>query len=495
MNNILFIAQDYIIDFIRIFIISIFTINVGLRVLNMKGIMKEKILKIIIAILLINSFCIYIQEIANTTISIICLNFLLSMLFSNITINKIGYSILITTLSLSINYIIYTISTIICFIIFKIINIDNKYIIMIFITLIYVILMIILYQIKRFSKGISFLKRNKNDEYFEILILNISSTLFLAIAILTNFSRESMKSIFAFIIIFSILMFITIQKSLQLYYKQKLLKQNLEESKNIIEKKDKIIEEKDRKIEEVEKENLKLHKKIHSINHRQDSLEYKLDTLSQQTEIASEIDIRDRINRISKTITEDKVVIELTKTNIQTIDDMLKYMQSECIKNNIDFELKISGNIRYMTNNYVSKDDLEILIADTVKNAIIAIKHSNNINKSILVRLGIIDGIYSLYVYDTGIEFQINTLLNLGIKPSTTHSDNGGTGMGFMNTFDTLNKYKASILIEEIGKESKDNYTKAVIIKFDNNNNYKINSYRAEKIKEKEPKNIIIEKL
>ena len=153
MNNIVFAVQDYIIDFVRIFIISNFTINVGLRVINIKDIMKEKILKIIISILLINTFCIYIQEIANTTISIVCLNFLLSILFSNITINKIGYSILITTLSLSINYIIYTVSTIICFIIFKIINIDNKYIIMIFMTLIYIVLMIILYHIKRCSKG------------------------------------------------------------------------------------------------------------------------------------------------------------------------------------------------------------------------------------------------------------------------------------------------------------------------------------------------------
>ena len=169
-------------------------------------------------------------------------------------------------------------------------------------------------------------------------------------------------------------------------------------------------------------------------------------------------------------------------------------MQSKCIKNNIDFELKINGNIHHMINNIVSKEDLEILIADLIKNAIIAISYSDNINKSILVRLGIIDGIYSLYVYDTGIEYKIETLLNLGIKPSTTHADNGGTGMGFMNTFDTLNKYKASLIIKEYGKESKDNYTKAIIIKFDKNNDYKINSYRAEKIKEKEPKNIIVEK-
>lgn len=489
MDNIILIMQDYIIDFLRMLVISIFTLIVNLKIinLNIKNIIKQNLLKLIILLFFINNFCIYMQKIINPTIGIICLNFLLSVLFSDLTSSKIGYSILITTVSLSINYIIYTMSTIISFIVFKVINVENKYIIIILIILIYMILMGFLYKIKRFSKGISFLKKNKDNEYFEILILNISTTFFLSFAFFTNANIEAMKSIFVYIVIFSILMFITIQKSLQLYYKQELLKQNLEESK-------KDIENKDKKIEELGKENFKLHKKIHSINHSIESLEYKLDMLSQKSEIASEIDIRDRINEISKMIEEDKVVIELTKTNIEIIDDILKNMQSKCIKNNIDFELKINGNIHHMINNIISKKDLEILIADLIKNAIIAISYSDNVNKSILVRLGVIDGIYSLYVYDTGIEFNIETLLNLGIKPSTTHADNGGTGMGFMNTFDTLNKYKASIIIEELGKESKDNYTKAVIIKFDKNNNYKINSYRAEKIKEKEPKNIIIEK-
>ena len=173
---------------------------------------------------------------------------------------------------------------------------------------------------------------------------------------------------------------------------------------------------------------------------------------------------------------------------------MLKYMQSECTKNKIDFDLKINGNIHHMTNKYVEKETLEILLADLVKNAIIAINYSKNINKSILVKLGIIDGIYSIYVYDSGIEFEINTLINLGKKPSTTHADSGGTGMGFMNTFDSLNKYNASIQINEIGKESKDNYTKYIAIKFDNKHELKINSYRKEEIEKlNNNKDIILE--
>ena len=157
---------------------------------------------------------------------------------------------------------------------------------------------------------------------------------------------------------------------------------------------------------------------------------------------------------------------------------MLKCMQVECIKNKIELNLQIKGNIHQMTNNYVSVDDLQILIADHVKNAIIAIKHSNNIYKNILIRLGNIDGDYGLYIYDTGIEFENETLKKLGKEPSTTHAKDGGSGMGFMNTFDTLNKYNASMTIKEIGKPSCDNYTKLIIVKFDNKNNVKIVSYK-----------------
>ena len=50
--------------------------------------------------------------------------------------------------------------------------------------------------------------------------------------------------------------------------------------------------------------------------------------------------------------------------------------------------------------------------------------------------------------------------------------------MGFMNTFGTLKKYEASLIIEEYNKPSKDNYTKVINIKFDKKNEFKIKSYR-----------------
>ena len=120
-----------------------------------------------------------------------------------------------------------------------------------------------------------------------------------------------------------------------------------------------------------------------------------------------------------------------------------------------------------MTNHLITEDELDTLLADHIKDAIIAINYSENSNRSILVRLGKINDIYSLYIYDSGIQFEKDVLDKLGKEPITTHKDSGGTGMGFMNTFDTLNKTNASLTIKQIGPPSKDNYTKVIMITFD----------------------------
>ena len=63
-----------------------------------------------------------------------------------------------------------------------------------------------------------------------------------------------------------------------------------------------------------------------------------------------------------------------------------------------------------MTNNAVAKEDLEILLADHIKNAIIAVNHTENINRTIMVRLGKIDSIYGINIYDSGAELETENL-------------------------------------------------------------------------------------
>ena len=414
-----------------------------------------------------------IKEDVNFFINVIRSILIISVIFSR---NKITKSIIATVISFAINYTILYITLVISFLFYLFTKTFNNYINLIVILVSYLILLHLFFNIKRFKRGFSFLKSDDKNEYLDILVLNISIITVLLISILIHsdliLARELMLGTVTAIFI----MFVAIKKSVQIYYKQKLLIQDLNETKNELEKTK-------NDLKQVEEENLGLSKKSHSIAHKQKSLEYKLQQLLMNTEIGSEQagEVQDRIKEIQKDLYKDKVKVKLSKTEIPKIDDMLEYMQSECIKNKIEFELQISGNIHYMVNNLISKEDLEILLADHIKDGIIAINHTDNINRSILVRLGEIDGIYSLYIYDSGIEFEKETLANLGKKPITTHTNEGGTGMGFMNTFDTLKKYQASLTINELSESNKDNYTKVLIFKFDKKNEFKIISYRSKK--------------
>ena len=470
--------------FLKILISIIVTYYINIKVLsnNTVCIEKYKVIFIINAVI-IATICKIIESLSGEIITLYMITFM-SISYSIITKEKLGYAILLVTIAFAINQIIFYIATIISFLPNFIFTIENKYTNFVIIVLIYLVLVIRIMQIKRLKNGIKFLEKQKNNEYFNLIILLISIIILFLVIVLSDraIRVEVLYKVGFGLIIFAIIMGMFIQKSLQLYYKQKMLVKDLEETKEEL-------EEKNNKIKELEKEIIKSGKRSHSISHRQKILEHKLEELSMKSEI-SEMDIKSRIEKIGKDIRKEPVIV-LAKTGIVEIDDVLNYMKSECLKKKIDFQLQLSGNIYKMINNYVSKDELEILLADHIKNAIIAIEHSENINKSILVRLGRLDGTYGLYVYDSGIEFEIETFLKLGKKPATTHKDSGGTGMGFMNTFDTLRKHNASFIIEEYGKPVTDNFTKVLKFKFDNKNEFKICTYRKEEIEKQDKEKIL----
>lgn len=478
LNSVNFMLQipdiSKIVYFLKICFMSTVTCYTAYKLTDNIIMFKKKLIKIIIINIVISYITTIIRYIFNLFISDICLIFILGCMQSIINKQKIGYSILLITIALAINYIILFLTTVLTFPINIFYNIKNDYINLMLIIIIYLILICLLFKIKKFKHGFLFLKRNIENEYIEIWVLNISSIILFSSIIFNSSNFQITRKLFIGFIIFSIIMFITIQKSLQLYYKQRLLVQDLEETK-------KELEDKKKEVKQLEQENLNFSKTSHSIAHKQKALEYKLNELALKNEIAEEIDVKNRLNNITKQISEEPE-IEIPKTNISEIDDMLNYMKSECIKNKIKFEVQLNGNIYQMINNHITKEELEILIADHVKNAIIAVKCSNNSNRSILVRIGKIDGQYSIYIYDSGIEFEINTLHKLGKIPSTTHKESGGTGMGFMNTFDTLKKHKASITINEYGKPVKDNYTKVIMIVFNKKDEFNIISYRQKEI-------------
>ena len=401
---------------------------------------------------------------------------LLSMTLINVIIyrKKVSTCLIGTTISICINYIFYIISVVVSYVPNAILKINNDYMSLMIITIIYFIIILKTSNIKKIKYGFYFLQNKLDNSYIVTIIFNICIIILLVIITIQDKSFWNMRIPALMLFILSISMFFTIKQSIELYYKQNLLVKDLETTK-------KELEEKKQEIDKLEKENLEFSKTSHSLAHKQKALEFKLEQLMKKDiDLKSKENIKEEIENVSKELYKEPNEVELAKTEIESIDNMFSYMQAKCIKDNIKFELQVVGNIHYMINNLISENELEILIADHIKDAIIAINNCDNLNRSILVRIGKIDNVYSLLIYDSGIEFTKEVLDNLGKKPITTHADTGGTGMGFMNTFDTLNKTKASLIINEIGKPCEDNYTKVLIFKFDNQNEFKVNLYKNE---------------
>ena len=365
----------------------------------------------------------------------------------------------------------------------------------VFILIISLCIFELVFRVKRIKNGFNFLNNKNINKTITIIAMLFTGVILLFFSILQK-TDEINKITWLFFGDVLILVSIVIWTKSEI---TKQYKRNMKDRTIEIQKKE--IDEQAKIIEDIKKENLRLAKAIHKYNNRLCALELGAKNLiekSDKTEFADELCcILKETKEISKCFSEETTIIKtkLPVTSITGIDNMFKYMQKEAIKNNINFDLHINEKINSLIEETINKDRLETMIGDHLRNAIIAVNASNNSYKSILTTLGLVDGCYELSIYDTGIEFRIDTLLKLGKEQVTTHKDNGGSGIGFMTTFETLKESKASLIIEEYDPKTT-NYTKSVTIRFDDKNEYKIRSYRSEEIKDKDKrKRMLIESI
>ena len=462
-------------------IIKTYFINFYILLLDYKIINKQRKFKnlIIVALISLLNTLIYvlIEQYIDQLLRILIL-YLIQLIFIKLISGKLTNNsyMIINLIANSIVYIVFGVSLLIevLFIIFF--NLNNRLINLILALIIEFVILCKIIKFRRFKYGLIFLQ-NENNEFINLILINISVIIIFLYYLFDNYYGNLTKQLSICLILLAIIMFIVIQKTLTLYYKQKLLHQTIEDYKNEI-------AEKDKKIKELSDEKYKISKLNHEFYNRQKALEKKVaDYVSNiNMEAGTELAITDKISELSKEYTSKLQNIKhpdkLPTTEIEEIDDMFKYMQSECEKNKIEFKLEINGNIHHMINKIIPKDKLVTLIGDHLRDTIIAINASDNKFKSIIAILGKTNEYYEFCVLDTGIEFEVETLLQLGTKPITTHKDTGGTGYGFMTTFETLKSTKGSLEIEEKHKMNENDYTKAVRIIFDGKAQYRIKSYR-----------------
>ena len=500
---------DFINNIMKIIFINLCTYFIFLKITNYKNINSIKIIILIMSNIIIAIIYTVLLVYINVLFTTLVTSFIYSIILAFITNNKIEYSVVITVISLAISFVLFDISMIISgIIIFMLglndnqINVDSP-IILLSIIVIELFLLHFIFKIKRFKNGFSFLQGGRRIETMGLWGICICGMIILIYRLLGNYREDiSQACLLVGLFFCGIGIVIWIQRSITQSYKQKMKEKIIQELENEVIRKNE-------EIEKLSNENSNFAKIIHKYNNRLSALELGVKNFTNKLSSVKYFDIENsseysdvlkQINKISEEynnelINKIKYNKKILKSNIFGIDSIFEYMSSECKNNNIDFNLNINGSINYMIENVILQSKLETLIADHIRNAIIAINSKTDGHRKITIMLGIIDNCYEFSVYDSGVEFTIDTLLNLGLKQVTTHSDDGGSGIGFMTTFEILKEYNASLIIEEMETDFA-NYTKAVIIRFDGKKEYRVCSYRSEEIILKNEDNrIIVQKM
>ncbi|MBR6688665.1 MAG: hypothetical protein IKL68_01450 [Clostridia bacterium] len=430
------------------------------------------------------------KKLMNSVLLILALYFVLAIILSKLNKNRLGHSFVVTLISCAISYIALIIGAITTFIPYKTILSNNAVMGELASATIQIVLVFLFYKIKRFKNGFAFLNKKFNDERLDDIVIYISVIIMVLVSLMRTMYAgmdEIVNNLLVVAILLGVTMYIMIKRALTMQYKHSLLLKTLEEYKEEIASKDK-------EIEKLSQEKFNTSKIRHEFYNRQKALELmvkqNMNGIVDKTGVSDNIlnIVNELTNEYSKECEIIKGLNVLPKTNIIEIDNMFKYMQTECAKNNIDFKLNIQDSLEPLINNYISKSRLETLLGDHIRDAINAVNKSEKSNKEIMVVLGLKDGVYEICILDNGVEFTIDTLLKLGKEQVTT----GGTGIGFLTTFETLKETNASLVITELQDME---YTKSVAFVFNNRCEYIVNSYRAEEIKEKcVRENIIINK-
>ncbi|NLA86473.1 MAG: HAMP domain-containing histidine kinase [Clostridiales bacterium] len=164
----------------------------------------------------------------------------------------------------------------------------------------------------------------------------------------------------------------------------------------------------------------------------------------------------------------------LPPTDVLSVDSLMAYMLQRANAENIELDLTVSASVKYLIGNIISESDLNTLLADLIDNAIIASKQREI--KNILVSVGICDGFYRIDVFDSGEPFTAETIAGLGLERTTTHMNDGGSGIGLMTAFQILGNYQASFEIDE--SLNNNLFTKKVSVCFDAEDQFRIKSNR-----------------
>ena len=428
---------------------------------------------------IILSFLYFLLKKYNNQLSNLFLFLLIPMVVSRISDDKPIVSLNVGLLSLSFFQIIKIPTSILVASFFWLIGYTQKDLLVYGVILIVASLLCVLFmKIKRFQNGFQVFENEKNIG----LGLALSSVVFIITCI--DLNENSDKDIVFIIVILGVLLFgfglyLWIRRSITAHYRERLQLKSEEHYKEILEKRKK-------EIEKLTQSNEYLAKIVHRDNHLMYALDASVDAYFNSTNETDKDTLLRELQTLAKErgelIAREQLDSKLLPTvGNHLIDGAINDLYVKAAAHGIDFNLTVSSTVDEIIGKYISQTDLQTLLSDHIKDAIIAVESRGEAGGKILVNLSMQKENYVIDIYDNGVEFDIETLSKLGLERVTTHSDTGGSGIGFMTTFETLNKAYASLVITEF--ENKTPFSKSVTFRFDGENAYIIHSYRSEELK------------
>jgi len=335
-------------------------------------------------------------------------------------------------------------------------------------------LTILLFRIKRFSKGFLFL----NNRRAGAIGLVMSGAIMMAVTLINRgVSAETGLWLLGGVLLCISGLILWWRRELTVLYRKMVKERNITEY-------EKIIAEKDALIQNIRNDNEIMARIIHRDNKLLPALRDAVLLF-----MANGVDIHIDGNKLLIQIEE--ILKERSGDMIQSyrpdgspqvvkdtfINSVLNQMMFRASAVDIKIDVASVGSLSKFKETGISDIDAGTLLADLIENAIIATINSDN--KRILITFGQTEDSYEIGVHDSGRPFEMETLLNLGTKRASTHLDDGGSGIGYMTIFKILRGLKASLIITEYSS-LQGGFVKSVIIQFDSKDRYIVRTYRAE---------------
>lgn len=317
---------------------------------------------------------------------------------------------------------------------------------------------IIPFRFNRFKNGMPFLKQQGASDIgtFTAISSLIAVTLF---NLSTDYS-PSLLILLSFVILSGILIFF--------WWKSKLTENYWKQAK------EREINELKSEIAELKEYNATLSKIIHKDNKLIPAMLLSVnDTISETCESADEAQRRrltgilSQLNDVAK---ERKGLVLFSEseakanyaTGVPKIDSQLKYQAAVAYSSQSCFDVMISDKLNVIVPEIISAEDLRTLVADLLTNALIAVKSEPK--RNVLFHTHIENDTFCIDFYDSGAPFDAEVLEKIGKERITTHLDDGGSGIGYMTTFEILNRCNGTWTVDE--NLNLELYTKKVRICF-----------------------------